>query len=170
MRAWCLAGGLPCLLALILVAAPACADPPSPASESGGLLQRYAASWDLDALLAEPPVARRWQALPDEAREQLLRNLSVRGSIDVYAGALSIMGNAPHRGGEDEALLCVEVGGDAVRLHAAILSSGRVTVYTPGASYHAVPICVRDWVALVSTGHRYRLQQPANLALVHVPD
>lgn len=169
MRAWCLAGGLPWLLALWLAAAPAGADPPLPEGNSAGLLQRYAAGWDLDALLAEPPVAREWQALPEEVRTQVLRNLSVTGPIDVYAGALSVMGNAPHRGGEDEALLCVEVGGSALRLHAAIFASGRVTVYTRGTSYGALPICVRDWVALVSTGHRYRLQQPANLQLVRPP-
>lgn len=153
----------------MLAAAPAGADAPLPGTEAGGLVQRYAASWDLDALLAEPPVAREFQALPDEVRTRLLRNLSVTGPIDVYAGALSIMGNAPHRGGEDEALLCVEVGGSAVRLHAAVFSSGHVTVYTRGASYEALPICVRDWVALVSTGHRYRLRQPANVELVGPP-
>lgn len=170
LRTLNLAGGMPWLLALMLAAAPTGADAPLPEAEAGMLLQRYAASWDLDALLAEPPVARELQALPAEAREQLLHNLSVRGSIDVYGGALSIMGNAPHRGGEDEALLCVEVGGGAVRLHAAILSAGRVTIHTRGERYDFLPICVRDWVALVSSGHHYRLRQPANLELVRLAD
>ena len=170
MQTWRLAGGLSWLLALMIAAAPTGAEAPLPEDEARVLLQRYAASWDLDALLAEPPVAHELQALPAEAREQLLRNLSVRGTIDVYGGALSIMGNAPHRGGEDEALLCVEVGGGAVRLHAAILSAGRVTIHTRGERYNYLPICVRDWVALVSTGHHYRLRQPANVELVRPPD
>jgi hypothetical protein len=165
-----LAGGLPWLLVLMLAAAPTGAGSPLPEAEAAGLLQRYAASWDLDALLAEPPVAHELQALPAEAREQLLRNLSVRGTIDVYGGALSIMGNAPHRGGEDEALLCVEVGGGAVRLHVAILSAGRVTIHTRGERYNYLPICVRDWVAVVSTGHHYRFRPPANLEMVRPPE
>lgn len=151
-------------------AAPTGADTPLPEDEARILLQRYVASWDLDALLAEPLVARELQALPAEAREQLLHNLSVRGTIDVYGGALSIMGNAPHRGGEDEALLCIEVLGGAVRLHAAILSGGRVTVHTRGERYDYLPICVRDWVAVVSTGHHYRFRPPANLEMVRPPE
>lgn len=151
-------------------AAPTGADTPLPEDEARILLQRYVASWDLDALLAEPPVAHELQALPAEAREQLLHNLSVRGTIDVYGGALSIMGNAPHRGGEDEALLCIEVLGGAVRLHAAILSGGRVTVHTRGERYDYLPICVRDWVAVVSTGHHYRFRPPANLEMVRPPE
>lgn len=157
-------------LALVLAAAPTGAEAPLPEDEARILLQRYAASWDLDALLAEPPVAREWQALPAEARDLLLRNLSVRGPVDVYGGALSIMGNAPHRGGEDEALLCIEVLGGACRLHAAILSAGRVTIYTRGERYNYLPICVRDWVALVSTGHHYRLRQPANVEMMQLPE
>lgn len=170
--AWLQALTLAAALALGLapVAAPTGAEAPLPEDEARMLLQRYVASWDLDALLAEPPVAREFQALPAAAREQLLRNLSVRGTIDVYGGALSIMGNAPHRGGEDEALLCVEVLGGAVRLHAAILSGGRVTVHTRGEQYSYLPICVRDWVAVVSTGHHYRFRPPANLELVRLPE
>ena len=141
------------------------AETPVAEEQARALLQRYVGTWHLDALLAEPPVHRELEALGGPTREKLLRNLSVSGAIDVYGGALSLMGNAPHRGGEEDAVLCVEVLGGAWQLHAAILSAGRVSVYSRQPRYDFLPICIRDWVALVSTGHRYRFDPPDQLEM-----
>lgn len=41
-------------------------------------------------------------------RGHLERNLNVSGSVDVIGGVLAISGNAPHRGTEEEAVVCVK--------------------------------------------------------------
>ena len=79
-------------------------------------------------------------------------------------GVLSLSGNAPHGGTEEEAVVCVVPHGPVVQ--AAILSKGTVTAYSAGGTYDSLLICVKDWITQVNSQHVDRMQQPKNVRLV----
>lgn len=128
-----------------------------------GLLSRYAGTWDSDSLLSQPAIQERLRQLTGSAMPHLMQNLDVRGAIDVVGGALSVSGNAPHQGTEEEAVVCVGAGG--LRVEAALISAGTVTVYMPNGSYENLSLCIKDWITLVNSRHVDRLRQPANVRL-----
>lgn len=129
------------------------------------MIARYVGGWDVDGLLGEPPVAAELRALTGAALEHLERNLDVTGGVEYYGSALSVSGNAPHRGTEEEAIVCIQPLA-APKVHAAILSQGAIRVYTREPRYEYLPTCVKDWVTQVNSGHANRSRQPGNLSLV----
>ena len=147
------------LAALIVATTPACGvaqDDPRPGDE---LIDQWAGSYDVDAFFALPEIRSELEALLGDELELLFHNLDVKGDIDLVRGALSVAGNAPHGGTEEEAVVCVVPGTLAV--HAAILSARQITVYTRGAGYDALPLCIKDWITLVSAGYVDRFEQPS---------
>lgn len=147
--------------AAVLAAAAAAQDPDAAAK---AMIKRYAATWDTQALLDEPAVEGELRELAGAAFDKLLHNLGVNAGVEYYGGGLSVRGNAPHHGTEEEAVVCVQPYG-TVRVHAAVLSAGRIAVYTREKQYRFLPTCVKDWITLVNTGHVGRFSQPANVRL-----
>ena len=131
------------------------------------MLLRYAGSYDSAALLQEPAVRAELARLLRGERGHFERNLNVSGSVDVIGGVLAISGNAPHRGTEEEAVVCVVPPGSTVE--AAILSQGVVTVFTRAPEYAHATRCVKDWITLANAGHVDRLKQPGNVRLARPP-
>ncbi len=145
--------------ALLLVGA-AAADPP-PKVDGEKLKQSFAGSADTDAFLRDPGLRAELVLLLGGSLAQLENNLSVRAEVDLVGGQLRLAGNAPHGGGEEEAVVCVAVYDGAV--NAAILSAGAITVFTKSRDYAALPLCIKDWVTQVNSGHRDRFAKPANV-------
>ncbi len=127
------------------------------------LTAKYAGSLDADALLREPAVREQLKTLLGAQLPQLERNLGVRGQIDLIGGALSVSGNAPHKGGQEEAVVCVSPFGPKVQ--AAIHSNGRITAFAAASNYDALFRCIKDWVTQVNSGHRDRLRKPKNVQI-----
>jgi hypothetical protein len=125
------------------------------------LLAKYAGSYDTDALLREPAVRAELRKLLGPQLKHLVNNLNVKGSVDLIGGALSISGNAPHQGAEEEAVVCVIP--ISMMVEAAILSRGAITVFTRAEKYEYATLCIKDWVTLANSRHIDRLQQPANV-------
>jgi hypothetical protein len=124
-------------------------------------LRKYAGSPDYPALLKEPQVKANLQAVVGRQLPTLMRNLNVAGDIGLVSGALSISGNAPHKGGEEEGVICVsEYDG---KVEAAIYSKGRVSVFAKDKNYEFLMLCIKDWITQVNSGHRDRFKQPANV-------
>ena len=115
-------------------------------------------------LLREPPVRMALVRLLGDRLPQLERNLDVSGSVDVIDGSLAVSGIAPHHGGEDEAIVCI-VSYD-LAVHAAILSGRTIEIFTPSASYTNVPLCIKDWITQINSGHRDRFDPPGNVRIV----
>ena len=90
-------------------------------------------------------------------------NLNVRGGVDLSGETLSVNGNAPHQGTEEEAIVCVTVLPLKTIVEAAILSKGAVTVFAQEEKYENASICIKDWITLVNSSHADRFQQPANV-------
>jgi hypothetical protein len=125
---------------------------------------KYAGNPDSDALLREPAVRAQLQKLLGAQLAHLERNLNVRGEIDLVGGALSLSGNAPHKGTEEEAVVCVNPFGPKVQ--AAIFSKGRVTIFADQPTYEYLMLCVKDWVTQVNSKHVDRMRQPKNVQMV----
>ena len=123
-------------------------------------LRKYVGSPDYPALLKEPMVKAQLQAVAGKAMPTLMRNLSVAADVEWISGALAVHGNAPHAGGEEEAVICVsEYDG---KTQAAMLSKGRITVFAKDARYDDLMLCIKDWITQANSGHRDRFAQPKN--------
>lgn len=137
---------------------------PAPPSVSAALVRRYA-NTDLGfRLLREPSVRPALVRLLRDRLPLLQRDLEVSSSVDVIDGSLAVSGIAAHHGGEDEAIVCIVTYDLSV--HAAILSGRTIQVFTPSASYTNVPLCIKDWITQINSGHRDRFELPGNVRIV----
>jgi hypothetical protein len=128
------------------------------------LIDTWAGNYDTDAFFALPGIQSELEALLGADLGLLFTNLDVKGDIDLVRGALSVAGNAVHGGTEDEAVVCVIPGTLAV--HAAILSARRIKVYTRGTGYDALPLCIKDWITLVSAAYIDRFEQASYVEVI----
>ena len=133
------------------------------------MIVKWAGNYDTDAFLRLPAVQTELQKLLGPQLEHLMHNLNVRGAVDLSGQTLSVNGNAPHQGTEEEAIVCATVLPLKTIVEAAILSKGAVTVYTRDATYENASICIKDWITLVNSGHIDRVKQPANVRVVSPP-
>jgi hypothetical protein len=131
--------------------------------ESDTGLLKYAGSYNGHILLDEPEVQTALVKMLGDNLAHFFTNLDVRGSIDLIAGSLSLSGNAMHRGGEEEAVLCVATYDSAVS--AALFTGGNITVFSRHADYGLQSQCIKDWITQVNSAHRDRLSQPGNVQI-----
>jgi len=130
-------------------------------AQSTPALRKYVGSPNYPALLKEPTVQSKLQAAVGKQLPALMRNLNVSGEVEWISGTLSIHGNAPHQGGEEEGVICVsEYDGTT---QAAILSKGRITVFAKDNHYDNLMLCIKDWITQANSGHRDRVTQPKNV-------
>lgn len=137
-------------------------------AQARALLAKYTAAPgrdDSDGLLKEPAVRAELQRLVGNQVPTLMQNINVRGSIAFDGGSLGIRGNAPHKGTEEEGVVCVNPFGPAL-VEAAIFSRGKVTVFTAAEKYEYLTLCVKDWITLVNSGYRDRFKQPKNVQVL----
>ena len=154
-----------CALALLLIA-------PIAAAAQGStrpLLTKYVGTPRSYEMLKEPTVRPQLEALLGKQLPTLMRNLDVRSDVDLIGGALAIDGNANHKGGEEEAIVCISDTAPVPLVEAAILSKGRVTIFAKAHQYEFLMLCVKDWVTQVNSGHRDRFTQPKNVQLISKP-
>lgn len=133
---------------------------------SRAMIAKYAGSYDTDAFLKKPVVREELQQLLGPELKHLMRNLNVRGGVDLSGETLSVNGNAPHQGTEEEAIVCVTVLPLKTIVEAAILSKAAVTVFARAEKYESASICIKDWITLANSRHVGRVEQPANVRVV----
>lgn len=132
------------------------------------LLAKYTATPgrdDSDALLKEPAVQAELKRLAGNQLPKLMQNVNVRGTIAFDGGSLVVSGNAPHKGGEEEGVVCVSPYSPGL-VEAALFSRGKITVFGSAAKYEYLTLCVKDWITQVNSGHRDRTTQPKNVSFV----
>lgn len=161
--------GALCVLALLLAAllAPA-------AQACTGKLARmlaYTGEYKTAEVLNDPAVAAVLKRLLGSELAHLKRNLGVTGPVDLISCDLVVSGNAPHQGGEENAIVDISVYSGSVA--AAILSRGKIAIYADtgktaaGMEYEeAVPLAIKDWLAVVYTKDYFRFHSPANAKLL----
>lgn len=109
------------------------------------------------------------QAVAGTQLRTIERALNVNGGVEYIGGALAVAGNAPHQGGELEAIVCIQPSGTGPRVHAALLEGGQVTVHTRETRWDALSTCIRDWAALARHGRAARLALPPGVRIVTAP-
>ena len=159
------------LMALVAIAAAAAltasgASAQASTAPTRPLLKKYIGNPDTDALLREPAVRAPLEAMLGKQLPQLIRNLSVRSDVELIGGALVLSGNADHKGGEEEGIVCISDHGPVPLIEAAIFSKGRITVFAKAEKYEYTMRCIKDWITQVNSGHRDRFTQPKNTQLV----
>lgn len=135
-------------------------------AQAKALLAKYTATPgrdDSDALLKEPAVQAELKRLLGSQLPKLLQNINVRGAIAYDGGSLVIAGNAPHKGGEEEGVVCVNPYSPGL-VEAGLFSRGKITVFGSAQKYEYLTLCVKDWITQVNSGHRDRMTQPKNVA------
>lgn len=151
--------------ALLCGAAFVASAPMAQEKEATAMRVKYAGSYESDQFLKEPVVRGELQRLLGPELRHLQQNLNVAGAIDLVGGVLSFSGNAPHKGTEEEAVVCVVPPGQMVE--AAIFSRGAVTVFTKAARYDETTLCIKDWITLANSRHADRMKQPRNVRVVN---
>jgi hypothetical protein len=129
------------------------------------MIAKWAGNYNTEGFLKDPAVrGELWKLLGSEM-DHFIRNLNVRGGVDLSGETLSVNGNAPHQGTEEEAIACVTVLPVNTIVEAAIFSKGAVTIYARVNTYEDASICIKDWITLVNSHHIDRLKQPANVRM-----
>jgi hypothetical protein len=137
-------------------------------AQAKALLAKYTAypgREDSDGLLKEPAVRAELQRVVGNQLPKLMQNINVRGTIAYDGGSLVISGNAPHKGGEEEGVICVNPHSPSL-VEAAIFSRGKITVFATAEKYEYLTLCVKDWITQANSGHRDRTTQPKNVSVV----
>lgn len=137
-------------------------------AQAKALLAKYIATpgrEDSDGLLKEPAVRAELQRVVGNQLPKLIQNINVRGTIAFDGGSLVISGNAPHKGGEEEGVICVNPHSPSL-VEAAIFSRGKITVFATAEKYEYLTLCVKDWITQANSGHRDRTTQPKNVSVV----
>ncbi|MDX1438950.1 MAG: hypothetical protein R3284_03515 [Rubricoccaceae bacterium] len=123
-------------------------------------LLSVAGTYNHAQLFDDPAVSVGLDRLLGTELDHLKANVGVSGSVDLIACNLVISGNAEHQGGIEQGIVAVNLVSGAVA--AGIYSDGLITVYVDGDNYYAVPLGIRDWLAVVNTDLRFRFELPAN--------
>jgi hypothetical protein len=133
------------------------------------MIAKWAGSYNTEGFLNEPAVRGELQKLLGAELDHLFRNLNVRGAVDLDDETLSISGNAPHQGTEEEAIVCTTVLSIKTIVEAGIFSKGAITVYSREKQYVNASICIKDWITQVNSGHKDRFVKPANVWVTTPP-
>lgn len=157
--------GLIAVIGVVLVCVSATAAQGDEATQRA-MIVKWAGNYDTDAFLRLPAVRKELQKLLGSELEHLMHNLNVRGAVDLIGQTLSLSGNAPHQGTEEEAVVCVTVLLSSMNVEAAILSKDTVTVFTRTEKYENASLCIKDWITLANSRHADRFAQPANVSVV----
>jgi len=136
-------------------------------AQAKALIAKYTApaGWeDSDGLLREPAVRAELQRVVGTQLPKLMQNLNAHGPL-AFDGSFRISGNAPHKGAEEEGVVCVNPYAPSL-VEAGIFSRGKITVFATAEKYEYLSVCVKDWITQVNSGHRDRMTQPKNVSFL----
>ena len=102
-----------------------------------GHLAAYIGTYRYDKVLDDPAVRAALVSLGGTETDVIVENLTVAAPIDFISGQLVLRGNAPHRGGLEEAIVLVRIFDGTVR--AALLHQGHMSLYARDAEYAYLP-------------------------------
>ncbi|TAM44964.1 MAG: hypothetical protein EPN55_09700 [Gammaproteobacteria bacterium] len=126
-------------------------------------IEKYAGTYFTNELLSEPLIEAETKRLLGGEYGHLKKNISARAPIGLVGDALSISGNAPHMGGKEMAIVCIQTY--KLKVHAAIYSMGKITIFTDAQQYGHLPLCIQDWITVVNSGLVDRFKAPKNVQI-----
>ncbi len=135
-------------------------------------LKKYAGEYSSDEILNDKKIQPIIKKMMGKDYEHLIRNLSVTGKVDLISGSIVIGGNAPHRGGEEMAILDINLYTGIIR--AAIFTQKKIFIYSDKEKYDKfidknkyehLPISIKDWIAVVNKNLSSRSNKPQNVII-----
>lgn len=133
-----------------------------PAKDHQRLLS-YINTYGSTKLLQDPIVRPQLVRLMGAQLQHLEINLNVAGSVGVDSDVLTVSGNAPHQGLEENGFLGVNLyNGDA---YACLLTKGKIEVYSKEAKYDYLPYPVRMWIGSTWAMVHFNGNPPPNVVL-----
>lgn len=118
--------------------------PPVSRKEWPARLKTLSGGYNVVEVLQEPFIREQLRDGLKAHYSELLVNLSVRSQWKPVSACVFLTGQAPHRGGEQDAILVVCADGSA---HAAILNRGKRIVFSPADRFEAIPEPIRAFLA-----------------------
>lgn len=119
--------------------------PPVSLDEWPARLETLLGGYNVVEVIQEPFIREQLRNGLKAHYSELLINLSVRGRWQPNSPAcVFLTGQAPHQGGQQNAILTVCADGSA---HAAILNRGKRIVYSPASSFEGIPEPIRAFLA-----------------------
>jgi hypothetical protein len=113
------------------------------------LVKRYAATYDYDALLAEPAIKVKLEVLLGPEYKRLTENMAeLRSPIDVISGDLSVVGIKKSEE-FDEAALCVRF--HPLEVEVGFFAGSQMTLYAHQPEYRFLSGCLQQWVFMRTT-------------------
>jgi len=134
-------------------------------------LKQYGGEYYSDQVLDDAKVNPVLKKMMGKEYKHLRDNLSVTGAVDVISGDIVIQGNADHMGGEEMAILDINLYTSVIRT--AILSKGKITIYCSkpndeyfkSTDFDSLPYSIKTWVAVVNYGLENMLKKPTNVTM-----
>lgn len=134
-------------------------------------MQAHTGEYRSAKVLGDPVINDALKRLLGPELAHLQRDLHVSGPVALIYCDLVVSGNAEHLGGEENAIVAIDIHSGAVA--AAIMSQGKIAIYADtgktmaGTAYEeAVPLAIKDWLAVIYTKFYFRSHPPANARLL----
>ena len=135
-------------------------------------LKKYAGEYSSNEILNDKKLKPIILKMMGVEYDHLVSNLSVGGPVDLISGDIVISGNAPHQGGEEMAILDINLYTGIIR--AAIYSNNKIIVYSDKQKYDEfidknkydqLPVSILEWISLVNNQSRQSAGRPKNVTI-----
>ena len=127
-------------------------------------LKEFIGTYKDEKIYADKYINQKMKDLFKTEINHLTKNLSVRGPIDFISGNIVISGNAPHQGGSEMGILCINLYNGEIS--GAIYSNQNIDIYSHEEKYQYLPISIKDTIAVWETNFQYRFNPPSNTKMI----
>ena len=136
------------------------------------LLKKYAGEYSSQKVLNDKKIKPILTQMMGKEYEHLITNLLVTGPVDLISGSIVIQGNAPHQGGEEMAILDINLPTGIIR--AAIFSNKKIVIYSDKEkydgildknSYEQLPTSILNWIIVTNSINPNQLNKPRNVII-----
>lgn len=107
-------------------------------------LSKLIGTYQIEAILSDPYVNRKLKAYLGPRYPHLVRNLKVRGPIDMSGGVLVVSGGQAHKTNKEAAFITVSPYDGEINV--AIYSQGKIFLFSQKERYEYLPGDLRFWI------------------------
>ncbi len=156
-----------CIITILFIS-----NPFAQTSKDYSYLKKYAGEYSSEKILGDKIIKPLLIKMMGKDYDHLTTNLLVTGPVDLISGSIVIDGNAPHMGGEEMAILDINLSTKVIR--AAIFSKNKIIIYSDKEKYDGIidknnyehlPTSLLDWIVVVNTKLTYRMNKPQNVII-----
>ena len=125
-------------------------------------LSAYIGTYEYKNILNDDAVKKALIKLVKEENIPLIENnISVARPVNFIDGNLILLGNAPHQGMEEAAIVTIRIYSGEISV--ALLHKGQITLYSSETKYNDLSPSIRDFIAFRLSGKEQNITQPADV-------